>query len=109
MHGYVEVTIAAALLLDDNTLLHGDMADVTLAFGLPTRQPGRELTEAESKETLRLNLGRIAAVIETGLLANGAEHMGQIEEPMTEHSHEVGYTRSDPVTVRVEFRGEARA
>lgn len=109
MHGYVEVTVAVAMLQEDGTFLNDDMADVTLAFGLPTSQPPRPLTEQEVKDTLRSNLGRVAAALETMLLANGAEHLGQVEEPMTEHSHEVGRVLGDPVRVQVSFVKEGRA
>jgi hypothetical protein len=97
------------LLQEGGTFVNDDMADVTLAFGLPTRQPPRELTEAESKETIRVNLGRVAAMIEAAFLANGAVHLGQVEERMVDHSHEVGRTLSDSLRVRVIPVKEARS
>jgi hypothetical protein len=109
IHGYVEVTVAACLLVEDGTILDHDMADVTVAFGLPTVQPPRELTEAEVKETIRLNLGRVAAMIEAVFLANGAEHLGQVEDPMTAHGREVGRSRTEPVRVVLHDAPKAQA
>lgn len=102
MHGYVEVTIAVALLQADGTFLNDDMADVTLAFGLPTKQPPRTLTDHETRETIRHNLSRVAASIEAMLIANGAQHLGQVDEPMNRHSREVGTAYSEPVTVHLQ-------
>lgn len=75
--GYVEVTVAAAMLQPDGSILHDVMADATIAFGLPTPPPLRELTEAEVTQTINANLPRVMAAIETVLLMNGAVHMGQ--------------------------------
>ncbi|GEM_PF-4927471 len=111
VHGYVEITVAAALLQEDGTFLNGDMADVTLAFGIPTMQPPRPLTEPESQESIRVNLGKVAAIIEAVLIANGVEHLGQVEEPMTnaEGGRVVGYRRTEAVRVVLHPIEEARA
>lgn len=101
LFGYVEVTVAAALLRPDGSFVNGDMADATVAFGLPVPPLDRELTEAESQESIRHNLSRVMAVIEATLIGNGVAHLGSVADPMTAHAREVGRATTDPVTVQL--------
>lgn len=107
--GYVEVTIALAMLMPDGTFLNGEMADMTLAFGLKSGPPPRELTQDEVRATVKSNLSRVAAAIQTILLTNGAVHLGQVDDPMTNHGRQYATDLSDPVNVRVDFVPEHSA
>jgi hypothetical protein len=106
--GYVEVTVAAAVVRADGSPVNGDMADLTFAVGFHGGAD-REFTAEQSQELVRINLTRVAAAIETMLLANGAVHLGQVEDPMTGHGTETSRTLTDPIRVQLVRTREARA
>ncbi len=99
--GYVEVTVAAALLSEAGEVVNGDYADVTLAFGLRTPPPPRPLTEEETKQVVAMNLRRVLAAIEAMLITNGVVHLGQVEEPLVGRGTVVGSTMAPGVRVHL--------
>ena len=115
--GYIEVTVAAALGVSgddasegwDGAIAHGEMADVTLAFWFKLPRMPHELSEDEVKGSVSSSLTRVAAAIEAMLLANGAMHLGQIDEPMTRVGTPYGTRQSEPVHVTLVPTPEARA
>ena len=107
--GYVEVTVALAMIKPDGGILNRDMADLTVAFYIPSAPPPRPLTEDEVRETIRTNLSRVAAAIQSMLIVNGAVSAGQVDDPLTRGAVQGSTTHTIPVTVRVSGITEGRA
>lgn len=98
----VEVTVAACIATPDNRALGDNQVDVTFGFSMSAARPPRDMSDAEVNAALSRNISPVAAAIVTTLTSIGFAFIGQIDEPMTEHSTPTGeFGHSTPVKVTV--------
>lgn len=99
----VEITVAGCIGTPEDKVLGDNMADVTMGFSMSMQRPPDGTTDVEINRAITHNMSPIVAAIQTVMTVSlGFATLGQIDEPMTDHSSPTGqFGRSTPVTVRI--------